>query len=74
MDETEPLNDSHDQVYPSTHVVRRKSPHKRVECRRGRADAHEEGDLDEDDDECARAGQASAAGMNGGAGNANLQA
>jgi hypothetical protein len=51
MNETEPLDDSHDKVYSGAHVICCESPHESVEFRGGRTDAHEERDLDEDDEE-----------------------
>lgn len=57
MDETEPLDDGHHQVYSGAHVVCCESSHEGVKFRRGRADAHEERNLDEDDEERAHKAQ-----------------
>jgi len=48
MNDAKPLNDSHDQVDTSSHIVRGESTHERVEFRGGGTDAEQEGDLDED--------------------------
>jgi hypothetical protein len=55
LDETEPLDDRHDEVDSSAHIVCRESPHEGVKLRRCRADAHEEWYFNEDNEERARA-------------------
>lgn len=51
MDEAKPLDDRHDEVYAGAHVVCREAAHEGVEFRGRGADAHQKGDLDEDDEE-----------------------
>ena len=60
MDKTEPLDDCHNEVYSGTHVVCSESTHESVKFRRGRADAHEKRNLNEDDEERAHTGFGSA--------------
>lgn len=55
MDDTKPLDEAHCQVDARAHVVRGKSAHKGVEFGRGRADAKEKRNFDENDKERARA-------------------
>lgn len=54
-DQAKPLDDAHDEVYGSAHVVRLEAADEAIKCGRGRADAEEQGDFDEDEDECADA-------------------
>lgn len=55
VDDTKPLNYAHSEIDASAHIVRCESAHKSIKLRRGRADAKEERNLDEDDEEGARA-------------------
>jgi len=47
----EPLREAHDKVYTSAHVVCCEAADEAVKAGRGRADAQEEWDFDEEDDE-----------------------
>lgn len=51
-----PLDDAHGQVDGSAHVIRLEAADEAVKLRRGRADAQEKRDLDEEEDEGADAG------------------
>jgi len=48
MDNAQPLDDTHSQVNPGTHVIGSEAAHEGVELGGRRADAQEQGDFDED--------------------------
>lgn len=54
VDDAEPLDQAHDEVDGCAEVVRGESPHKGIKGRGCRADAQQQGDLDEDDEERAQ--------------------
>ena len=51
QDQAEPLHQAHDAVHGGAHVVGAEAAHELVELGRGRADAQQEGDLEEDEDQ-----------------------
>lgn len=57
MDDTKPLNEAHGKIDSGTHIVCCESAHEGIEFRRGRADAKQKRNFDEDDEERARAAE-----------------
>jgi hypothetical protein len=57
MEDTKPLNEAHGKIDSGTRIVCCESAHEGIKFRRGRADAKEKRNFDEDDEERARAGE-----------------